>query len=132
MEEQLQFRLAREQMILQQHNRHLEELKSIRQQIIADFEESKKKTLSGARYIYFMDSIHIKDQQIKIQITTIQSQERVVAEARKKLTEAMQKRKIIEVIKEKSLQTYLANLQKKEEGESDEQVVLRYGRGGGV
>ena len=132
LEEQLQFRLGREQMVLQKHNMYLEELKSMRQRIIVDFEESKKKTLSGARYMYFMDSLSIKDEQIRIQITTIQSQKKIVEEARKKLMQAVQKRKVVEVIKEKSLQAYLTDLRKKEEKESDEQVVLRYGRGSGI
>jgi len=101
LEEQLQLRLAREQMILHGHNNRLTDLQSKRRQIIAEFEESRRQIQNGARYKNFMDAIRAKEEQISIQVTTIQSQEKVVEEARKNLTQAMQKRKIIEVIKEK-------------------------------
>lgn len=132
LEEQLQFRLAREQMILKGHEIRLADLEHSRQQIIADLEDFKKETLSGAHYMYYMDSIHIKEEQIRVQVTTVKSQEKVVEEARRKLTQAMQKRKTVEVIKEKSLQNYLEENRKKEETENDEQVVLRHGRGRGL
>lgn len=128
-EEQFQFRLAREQMILNDHKIRLVDLEARRQEIIADFEELKKQPLSGARFSYFMDSIRIKEEQIRIQVNTVRSQEQVVEEARRKLTQAMQQRKIVEVIREKQLQDYLFNLRKKEEIENDEQVILRHGRG---
>ncbi|MBC8316403.1 MAG: flagellar export protein FliJ [Desulfobulbaceae bacterium] len=128
LEEQLQFRLTREQMMLNGHRTHLVDLESRRQDIIAEFEECKKKTLSGARFGYFMDSIRIKEEQIRVQQNTVKSQEQVVDEARKKLSGAMQQRKIVEVIREKQMKDYLAVLRKKEETENDEQVVLRYGR----
>lgn len=128
-EEQFQFRMAREQMILNGHKTRLVDLKARRQEIIADFEELKKQPLSGARFGYFMDSIRIKEEQIRIQANTVKSQEQVVGEAREKLTQAMQQRKIVEVIREKQLQDYLFDVRKKEEIENDEQVVLRHGRG---
>lgn len=128
-EEQLQFRLAREQMILNGHKVRLVDLETRRQGIIADFEEVKKQPLSGARFGYFMDSIRIKEEQIRIQENTVRSQEQVVEEARRKLTLAMQQRKIVEVIREKQLQNYLFDVRKKEETENDEQVILRHGRG---
>jgi flagellar protein FliJ len=128
-EEQFQFSLAREQMILNGHKMRLVDLEARRQEIIADFEELKKQPLSGARFGYFMDSIRIKEEQISIQVNTVRSQEQVVEEARKKLTQAMQQKKIVEVIREKQLQDYLFDLRKKEEIENDEQVVLRHGRG---
>jgi flagellar protein FliJ len=128
-EEQFQFRLAREQMILNGHKMRLVELETRRQEIIADFEELKKQPLTGARFGYFMDSIRIKEEQIRIQENTVSSQEQVVEAARRKLTKAMQQRKIVEVIREKQLQDYLFDLRKKEESENDEQVVLRHGRG---
>jgi len=128
-EEQFQFRLAREQMILNGHKTRLVDLEARRQEIIADFEELKKQLLSGARFGYFMDSIRIKEEQIRIQVNTVKSQEQVVEEARGKLTQAMQQRKIVEVIREKQLQEYLFDVRKKEEIENDEQVVLRHGRG---
>ena len=128
-EEQLQFRLAREQMILNGHKMRLVDLGDRRQEIIVEFEELKKQPLSGARFGYFMDSIQIKEEQIGIQENTVRSQEQVVEEARRKLTQAMQQRKIVEVIREKQLQDYLFDVRKKEEIENDEQVVLRYGRG---
>ena len=129
LEEQFQFRLGREQMILNGHTMRLVDLEARRQEIIADFEELKKQPLSGARFSYFMDSIRIKEEQIRIQENTVRSQEQVVEEARRKLTQAMQQRKIVEVIREKQLQDYLFDLRKKEEIENDEQVVLRHGRG---
>lgn len=128
-EEQYQFRLAREQMILNGHKMRLVDLEDRRQEIIADFEELKKQPLSGARFGYFMDSIRIKEEQILIQENTVRSQEQVVEEARMKLTKAMQQRKVVEVIREKKLQDYLFDLRKKEQIENDEQVVLRHGRG---
>lgn len=132
LEEQFQFRLAGEQMMLNGHRMRLDDLESKRQEIIAEFEERKKKTVSGARFAYFMDSIRIKEEQIHIQQNTVRSQEKVVDEARKKLSQAMQQRKIVEVIREKQWHNYLAVLRKKEEIENDEQVVLRYGRESGL
>ena len=131
-EEQFQFHLAREQLALNGHRQRLANLEARRLEIISEFEELKKEPLSGARFGYFMDCIRIKEEQIHIQENTIKSQERVVEEARMKLSEAVQQKKIVEVIREKQLQEYLFEQRKKEEIENDEQVVLRYGRGGQV
>ena len=114
-EEQFQFRLAREQMILNGHTTRLSDLKNRRQDIIASFEEMKKQPLTGSQFRYFMESVRIKEEQIRIQENTIKSQEQVVEEARSKLTQAVQQRKIVEVIREKQLQEYLFDLRRKEE-----------------
>jgi flagellar FliJ protein len=129
LEEQFQFRLAREQLMLNGHRMRLDDLESKRQEIICEFEEIKKKPLSGAHFTYFTDSVRIKEEQIRIQQNTVKSQEQVVSEARKKLSQAMQQRKIVEVIREKQMKEYLTVLRKKEETENDEQVVLRHSRG---
>jgi flagellar export protein FliJ len=92
-------------------------------------EERKKKPIIGSLFLFYMEAMRIQELQLRILQTTIAAQEKVVEKVRSELAEAMKKRKIIEVLREKELQKYLLETRRKEQNESDEQALLRHGRG---
>ncbi|MBU0965744.1 MAG: flagellar export protein FliJ [Proteobacteria bacterium] len=128
-EEQVQLKLAREQMMLQKHLLRFAELQEKRRELCEAMEERKKKPISGSLFLYYMEAMRIQELQLRILQTTIASQQQIVEKVRSELTEAMKKRKIIEVLREKELQKYLQEARRKEQNESDEQALLRHGRG---
>ena len=75
-----------------------------------------------------MEGINAKDREIQVQHTTIESQRQIVEMAREELKEKVKDRKVIERAKERDYQKYLQEFLRKEQKESDEQAILRYGR----
>lgn len=128
-EEQVQLKLAREQMMLQKHQLRFAELQDKRRELCEAMEERKKKPISGSLFLFYMEAMRIQELQLRILQTTIASQQQVVEKVRSELTDAMKKRKIIDVLREKELQKYLHEMRRKEQNESDEQALLRHGRG---
>jgi len=128
-EEQTQLKLAREQMMLQKHLLRFAELQEKRSELCEAMEERKKKPISGSLFLFYMEAMRIQELQLRILQTTIASQQQIVEKVRTELTEAMKKRKIIDVLREKELQKYLLEMRRKEQNESDEQALLRHGRG---
>jgi len=127
--EQVQFKLAREQLMLQKHELRFAELQDKRYELCEAMEERKKKPISGSLFLFYMEAMRIQELQLRILQTTIAAQEKVVEKVRSELAEAMKKRKTIEVLREKELQKYLLETRRKEQNESDEQALLRHGRG---
>lgn len=127
--EQVQLKLAREQLMLQKHGLRFAELQDKRYELCEAMEERKKKPMSGSLFLFYMEAMRIQELQLRILQTTIAAQEKIVEKVRSELGEAMKKRKIIEVLREKELQKYLLETRRKEQNESDEQALLRHGRG---
>ncbi|MCK9296293.1 MAG: flagellar export protein FliJ [Desulfobulbaceae bacterium] len=128
-EEQVQLKLAREQMMLQRHQLRFAELQEKRRELCEAMEERKKKPISGSLFLFYMEAMRIQELQLRILQTTIASQQQIVEKVRAELGEAMKKRKIIDVLREKELQKYLQEMRRREQNESDEQALLRHGRG---
>ena len=128
-EEQVQLKLAREQMMLQRHLLRFAELQQKRNELCEAMEERKKKPMSGSLFLFYMEAMRIQELQMRILQTTIAAQEQVVETVRGELAEAMKKRKTIDVLREKELQKYLVEMRRREQNESDEQALLRHGRG---
>ncbi|MFZ5772301.1 MAG: flagellar export protein FliJ [Desulfurivibrio sp.] len=129
LEEQAQLKLAREQLMLQRHQLRFAELQEKRRELCEAMEERKKKTMSGSLFLFYMEAMRIQELQLRILQTTIAAQQQVVEKVRSELAEAMKKRKTIEVLREKELQKYLQETRRREQNESDEQALLRHGRG---
>ena len=128
-EEQVQLKLAREQMMLQRHQLRFAGLQEKRRELCEAMEERKKKPINGSLFLFYMEAMRIQELQLRILQTTIASQQQIVEKVRSELVEAMKKRKIIDVLREKELQKYLLEMRRREQNESDEQALLRHGRG---
>ncbi|MFH1218120.1 MAG: flagellar export protein FliJ [Pseudomonadota bacterium] len=129
LEEQIQLKLAREQMILSNHQLRIKDLQAKRIELCKAMEEKIKHTMQARNFLFHMDSIRVLELQVHILINTIAAQKQIVARVQTELAEAMKQRKIIDVLRENALQKYLGEARRKEQNESDEQALLRYGRG---
>lgn len=121
-------KLVREEHILKNHIERLARLKQERQAMIDDLEERKKKSLPASLFSFFMDGIQLKENAIQLQDTTIESQRQVVERVREDLQEKVKARKVIEKAKERDYQNYLKEYLRREQNESDEMAILRFGR----
>jgi len=128
-EEQMQLKLAREQMMLSNHQARLVDLQGKRHELSDAMEERKKKPMLGRMFLYYMEAMRIQELQMRILQTTIAAQKNVVEKVRADLAQAMKQRKIIDVLREKELEKYLLEMRRREQKESDEQALLRHGRG---
>lgn len=128
-EEQAQLKLAREQMVLSNYMAHLDNAQSERGKLAADIEERKKQTMQGNIFLFLMESMRILELQIHVLNNSIAGQQQVVEKAREELAQAMKERRVIEVLREKSLLSYQREERLKEQNESDEQALLRHGKG---
>lgn len=127
-EEQMQLKLAREQMMLSNHQARLVDLQGKRHELSETMEERKKKPMLGRMFLYYMEAMRIQELQMRILQTTIAAQKNVVEKVRADLAQAMKQRKIIDVLREKELDKYLLEMRRREQKESDEQALLRHGR----
>jgi flagellar FliJ protein len=127
-EEQMQLKLAREQMMLSNHQARLVDLQGKRHELSEAMEERKKKPMLGRMFLYYMEAMRIQELQMRILQTTIAAQKNVVEKVRADLAQAMKQRKIIDVLREKELEKYLLEMRRREQKESDEQALLRHGR----
>jgi flagellar protein FliJ len=128
-EEQVQLKLAREQMMLNNYQMHFENAMQERVKFSAEMEERKKKTMDGKNFLFFMESMRILELQMHILKNSIAGQQQVVENARQELAKAMKERKVIEVLRENDLLKYQHEERLKEQAESDEQALLRHGKG---
>lgn len=128
-EEQMQLKLAREQMMLHNHQARLVDLQDKRHELSEAIEERKKKPMLGRMFLFYMEAMRIQELQMRILQTTIASQKNIVEKVRADLAQAMKQRKIIDVLREKELEKYLLEMRRREQKESDEQALLRHGRG---
>ncbi len=129
-EEQAQLKLGREQTILHNHLARLSGLKEERLQMIASLQAKEQEKITGSLIQFYMEAVRSKEVLIKILQNTIASQEQVVERARRQLAEAVKERKIVEVIRKRDYDKYVAAERKKEQNESDEMAILRFGRSG--
>ncbi|MEN8257061.1 MAG: flagellar export protein FliJ [Thermodesulfobacteriota bacterium] len=127
-EEQAQLKLGREQTILQNHLNRLADYKQERGEMVDSLAAKEKEKVKGSMVQFYMEAIRSKEVLMKMLGNTIASQEQVVHQARMDLTEAVKERKVVEVIRKRDYEKYLAEERKKEQNESDEMAVLRYGR----
>lgn len=126
-EEQCQLKLAHELFVLENHKKFGEELKGQRQGLVAHLDLLKSQTVSVAMFSFYVEAITNKDRQLAFQRRAIKVQEAVVTEVRKELLEKVKERKIVERLKEKDLIAYEQELRHREQLESDDQVIMRFG-----
>lgn len=97
---------------------------------LREYEEELTHLVSGKldfREITFQENaIEHKKNMIKEQKKNVIAAEKVVEKARKKLNDVMVERKTHELLKEKSLEQYMKDLNKEEAAEVDELVSFRY------
>ncbi|MBU0681560.1 MAG: flagellar export protein FliJ [Proteobacteria bacterium] len=127
-EELVQLKLGREQTILQNHQTRLADFKVERRNMLASLAVKEKKKIKGAMIQFYMEAVRSKEVLIQMLENTIASQEQVVKKIRLELIKAVQQRKIVEVIRKRDYEEFLAEQRKKEQNESDEMAVLRFGR----
>lgn len=72
------------------------------------------------------DSVENLKYNIRLQIAVIKTQEERVAQARKKLDNAMKERKIYEKLKEKAFEEFKAEINAQEQKEIDQLVSFRF------
>lgn len=128
-EEKMQQKLAREQLTLQNHQLRHADLQQKRRQLSGEMEERKKKPVQGSMFLYYMEAMRIQELQLRMLENAIAAQQKIVEKVRAELTEAMKKRKTIDMLREKQLQEYQLEVRRKEQNESDEQALLRHGHG---
>ena len=128
LEEVAQQKLAKELLRLDVHNRRLAEVQKARVDLIAEFEEKKKEPILAAFFTFHMNSISQREREIEGVLQMIASQQKAVLLARQELTEKVKGKKVMEKAKERDFQKFQQEELKKEQNESDEQMVLRFGR----
>jgi flagellar export protein FliJ len=127
-EELVQLKLGREQTILQNHRNRLALFQEERRQMIASLVDKEKKTMQGAMVQFYMEAIGSKEVLIGLLENTIASQEQVVKKVRHELAQAVKERKMVEVIRTRDFERFQAEQRRKEQNESDEMAVLRFGK----
>ncbi len=126
-EEQALMKLGREQTVLQNQKQQLQDYVEARIAMMINLEEKEHQKISGGFIRLYTDSILAKEHQIALLHTTIASQEGVVHKARLELNERVKERKIIEVLYDRDYAAFQDEERKREQDESDEMAVLRYG-----
>ena len=118
-EDQAQTELTKERRILQQEKIKLFDLQDLRVNAQAEFEEQKSKyKIYIQDLLIWNEYLSQIDKRIEQQIALIKNQEDIVKKALKILEEAIKKRKVVEMLKEKRLQQYNLELI------AQEQIVL--------
>jgi len=130
LEELAQQKLARELTLLEQQKVRLAALKQQRQELIVEFEEKKHRQMSAPLFAFYVEAIFHKEQEIEAGQVMVEAQLRAVAQAREELTVKVQDKKVMEKARERDYQKFLLASLKKEQNESDEMMVLRFGRKG--
>ncbi len=128
LEEQAQLELGRQIQLLVEGEERLLDLRERRERTIADFQERQKRPLRGALFSFYMEAIRRQERAIEEQVAANVSQRQEVEKARQELTERVKSRKVIEKAREKDYQKFLHEFLRKEQIESDEQAILRFGR----
>jgi flagellar export protein FliJ len=126
-EEQALMKLGREQTVLQNRKQQLQDYIAARAMMMIALEEKEQQNVSGGFIRLYTDAILAKEHQIALLHTTIASQEQVVEQARFELNERVKERKIIDTLYDRDYAVFLDDERKREQDESDEMAVLRYG-----
>lgn len=127
-EEQAQQRLAHELFVLENHKQHLAELEEERLGLFATLEERKKQTMTAAMFSFYVEAIHMKNRQIAFQHNAVLAQQEMIETVRADLLNKVKARKVVERLKEKDFLAWQQETIRKEQIESDEQAVMRFGK----
>lgn len=129
LEEKAQLALAREQRLLEDHRQRLQRLTDERQAMMADLEQRKQGAMVASLYAIYVEGLLVMEQEIVGLVGTVAGQVEVVEACRQELARRMQDRKVMDRLKEKDFQLFIAETLKREQKQSDEQAILRYGKG---
>lgn len=129
LEEKAQLALSRAQRLLEEHRQRLEQLTEERQTMMADLEQRKQGAMTASLYALYVEGLLVKEREMVDQADTVAGQERVVETSRQELARRMQDRKVMDRLKEKDYQLFVADTLQREQKQSDEQAILRYGKG---
>lgn len=127
-EEQAQQKLAHELFVLANHKKYLAELKEQRLALFATLEEKKQQTMSAAMFSFYTEAIHLKNRQIAFQHNAVLAQQEMIESVRADLVQKVKDRKVVERLKEKDFVVWRQEMLRKEQVESDEQAVMRFGK----
>jgi flagellar FliJ protein len=128
LEEQSQQKLAHELFVLENHKKYMTELEEQRLGLFATLEEKKKQTISAATFSFYVEAIHLKNRQIAFQHNAVLAQQELIETARADLLVKVKARKVVERLKEKDFLAWQQEVIRKEQIESDEQAVMRFGK----
>lgn len=129
LEEKAQLALARAQHLLEEQSQRLQRLRDERQEMMAELERRKQGAMAATLYAIYVEGLVGMEGEIVRQVGTVEGQEQVVETCRQELARRMQDRKVMERLKEKDFQLFIAETLKREQKQSDEQAILRYGKG---
>ena len=127
-EEQAQQKLAHELFVLANHKKHLVELEELRLALFATLAEKQQQTISAAIYSFYVDAIHLKNRQIAFQHNAVMAQQEMIETVRAELVVKVKARKVVERLKEKDFLGWKQEMIRKEQVESDEQAIMRFGK----
>jgi flagellar FliJ protein len=132
LEELAQQKLARELALLAAEKLRLAALQQERQELIAEFEEEKRRKMSAPLFAFYVEGIFRKEQDIEAGFARVEAAQAAVVRAREELAAKMRDKKVMEKARERDYQKFLLAALKKEQNEADEQMVLRFGRTGNL
>lgn len=127
-EEQAEQRLAHELFVLSNHQKYLGELEEQRLALFAVLEERKKQTISAALFSFYVEAIHAMNRQIAFQKNAVLAQQEMIETVRADLLTKVKARKVVERLKERDFLAWQREMLHREQVESDEQAVLRFGK----
>lgn len=127
-EEQAQQRLAHELFVLENHKKYLADLEEQRLDLYATLEKKKEQAMSAAIFSFYVEAIHMKNRQIVFQHNAVLAQQEMIEGVRADLLNKVKARKVVERLKEKDFLAWRQELIRKEQIESDEQAVMRFGK----
>ena len=110
------------------HKKHLVELEELRLALFAALAEKQQQTISAAIYSFYVDAIHLKNRQIAFQHNAVMAQQEMIETVRAELVVKVKARKVVERLKEKDFLGWKQEMIRKEQVESDEQAIMRFGK----
>lgn len=113
-------------------NAEVQRLEELKEQKHGFFQRRFESQTRGGTNIAELSHIDLciqgHDLRIKLQTQKVQEKEKLVEEKRQILSKAAQEVKIIEKLKEREKEAFMADFLKHEQAEADEHSVLRFGR----
>ena len=131
-EEQAQQRLAHELFVLENHKKYLASLEEERLELYTALEERKRTTMTAGMFSFYVEAIHMKNRMIAFQHNAVLAQQELIEGVRAELLVKVKARKVVERLKEKDFLAWRQEVLRKEQIESDEQAVMRFGKGLGL
>ena len=127
-EEQALQKLAHELFVLANHKKYLAELEEQRLAVFTVLEEKKKQVMTAAMFSFYIEAIHLKNRLIAFQQNAVLAQQEMIETVRAELLVKVKARKVVERLKEKDFLAWRQEMLRKEQIESDEQAVMRFGK----